>query len=134
MFFPQSTPLTTINQYINAQINAVDKSNGIDIIITPHVKTRTIPQNKYLHAVFAHIVHFYHDTGFIPPGLSRWAMKPDIVKEYFKDYFAITKTSKLTTKEITDFIDKIQLFMIENSHGEYQPITPDDPYVQSLLN
>lgn len=134
MFFPQTTPLTTIIQYATATIAAVDKSNGIDIVITPHTKIRTSPQNRFMHAVFAHIVRFYHDTGFIPPGLSPWAMKPDIVKEYFKAYFAITKTSKLTTKEITDFIDKIQLFMIENSHGEYEPITPDDPYVQSLLN
>ena len=134
MFFPANTTTDTILKYLNQQLAAIKKDNGVDVVIKPHTKQRTLRQNKFFHAVCANIVKFYQDTGFMPTGLSPWAMRPDIIKEFFKAFFGVEHTSKLTTKELGEFVDRIQALMVEQSNGEYEPIIPEDDYLVGLEN
>ena len=132
MFFPPNTPDATIIHTITQTLAAINRSNGIDITIKPHTKIRTIRQNRFLMQVCSHIVQFYHETGFLPQGLPKWAARTEIVKEFWKGFFGIEYTHKLSTSEIATFIDNIQNEMIQQSQGEYQPLIPDSDYLIAL--
>lgn len=134
MFFPKDTPLTEIQHWINLQLSGVYSAskNGIDIEIKPHKNLRSNAQNKFLMVICTHIVKFYHETGYVLPGLKAWAMQPAIVKEYWKDRFGI-ESSKRDTAEFTKFIDFIQQTMVEETGGEYEILTTDSQYLKSLL-
>jgi len=60
------------------------------------------------------------------------------VKNYFKDKFAVAETSTLTTKEMAEFADKVQMFMVEGTRGHYEPLAPEpddegyDEWVKSI--
>lgn len=134
MFFHKDTPLTEIQHWINLQLSGVYSAskNGIDIEIKPHKNQRSNEQNKFLMVICTHIVKFYHETGYVLPGLKAWAMQPDIVKAYWKDRFGIEHSSKRDTAEFTKFIDFIQATMVEETGGEYEILTTDSQYLKSL--
>lgn len=134
MYFQKIVSLENIMKWVQLQIPAVMNGSeyGIDIEIKQHKKTRSYQQNRYLMAVMQAIVKFYLDTGFRPYNLESWAMRTDVLKEFWKAHFGIKETHKLTTKEMVDFVDGIQAIMIEQSHGEYVPIIPEDLYIESL--
>ena len=105
---------------------------GIDIEIKAHKKIRSCQQNRYLMAVMQAVVEFYQRTGFKPDNLADWTMRTDVLKEFWKARFGITETHKLSTKEFCEFIDNIQLEMVNQSGVEYESIIPPDYYGESL--
>ncbi len=107
--------------------------NGIDIEIKPHRNQRSNQQNRFLMAIMVAVVRFYHETGFMPAGLSGWAMRTDILKEYYKSRFGIGSTSKLDTAAFGRFIDSIQQSLVEESQGQWEILQPDSAYIKSLL-
>ncbi len=135
MHFPSDTETYKILQWVQSQINATRNAVrfGWDISITPTKKQRSGAQNRFLMAVLQHIVQFHVETGFCPSGCAPWAMRTDVQKEYWKSVFGITATSKLSTTEFGNFIDKIQGTMAAESHGEYEILTPPDEYAE-LIN
>ena len=132
MFFSNKTPMETVMHWIRLQVQACQNPNGIDVVVKKHTKVRTVRQNRYLMEVCANIVRFYHDTGFIPDGCPRFCMKTQMQKEFWKDHFGVLETHTLSTKEMCDFIDKIQAEMIQQTGGEYEPIIPPDDYLLSF--
>lgn len=134
MFFHKDTPFKEIQNWITLQLPAVYSAskNGIDIEIKPHKHQRSNEQNRFLMVICTHIVKFYHETGYVLPGLKAWAMQPAIVKEYWKDRFGIESSKKLDTAEFTKFIDFIQQTMVEETGGEYEILTTDSQYLKSL--
>ena len=132
MFFPANTPDHVITRYIAAQIAAVKRTNGIDVIIKPHVNQRTIRQNRFLMSVCGHIVQFYHETGFLPNDCKRREMTTTGQKTYWKDVLGVPETHTLSTKEMAEFIDRIQAEMIQQTGGMYEPIIPEDDYLLSF--
>lgn len=135
MFFKSDAPLSQINNWVLTQLAAVFPvaKNGIDIEIKPHKRQRSNEQNRFLMVIMQHIVKFYHETGFMPEGCKKWMMRTDIQKEYWKDRFGIEHTSKLNTKEFSEFIDGIQRELIEETNGEWEIIETDSAYLTSLL-
>lgn len=133
MFFQYGIPTENIVRWLKPQIDAAQNPNGIDVMVTPHKKIRTVRQNRYLMRVCAEIVRFYHETGFIPTGCTKWGMKTTCQKEFWKDYFGVLETHTLSTRELGEFVDKIQAEMVQQSGGEYQPIVPDSDYLTSLV-
>lgn len=136
MFFHKDTPYKEIQNWILLQLPAVYQcaKNGIDIEIKAHKIQRSNEQNRFLMVICTHIVQFYHETGYILPGLQPWAMQPAIVKEYWKNRFGIESSKKLDTSEFTKFIDYIQNTMVEETNGEYEILTTDSQYLKSLLS
>ena len=66
--------------------------------------------------------------------LSATASSMNAVKVvYYKSRFGIGSTSKLDTKAFGQFIDSIQQSLVEESNGQWEILTPDSAYVQSLL-
>lgn len=133
MFFQYGIPTENICAWLRPQINAAQNPNGIDVVVAPHKKIRTVRQNRYLMEVCANIVRFYHETGFAPQGCPAWAMQTQVQKEFWKGYFGVLQTRNMSTKELGEFVDKIQAEMVAQSGGEYQPIVPDSDYLTSLV-
>lgn len=103
---------------------------GIDISIKPHTRTRTNEQNRLLWEIYNHIVKFYDDTGFVIDGLRVNFLTADFLHEYFKARFGLKTTTKLSTKDFSEYIAKIQLAMIEQSKGEYEALYPEQNYLE----
>ena len=134
MFFQYGTSLERIQKWIANQYAAVgDQKNGYDVELRPHKKQRTTQQNKFFMAIMVAIVRFYQDTGFMPAGLSPWAMRTDILKEFYKARFGVVSTAKLDTKAFGEFIDNIQRTLVEESGGEWEILEPDSDYLTSLV-
>ena len=127
MFFQLGTPTESITAWVKAQVEALspDVKYGLDVDVRPHKKPRTYQQNRFLMVVMQNIVKFHQRTGFLPAGLSPWAMRTDILKEYYKARFGVGASHKLDTKGFTDFIDQIQASLVQESHGEYEILTTE---------
>ena len=135
MFFKSGTPYREIQNWITVQLPAVYQAskNGIDVEIKPHKNQRSNQQNRFLMAILVALVRFHQETGFIPAGLSAWAMRTDVLKVYYKHRFGVGASSKLDTQAFGRFIDSIQQSLVEESNGQWEILTPDSAYVQSLL-
>lgn len=109
--------------------NIVSFGKIAEVIIRPFVKKRTLPQNDWLFAVYENIVKFYDETGFKPDNIQVLYINKGLIHEYFKARFGLKTTTKLNTKEIGEYIEKIQLLMTEQSKGNYSPIYPEEPLI-----
>ena len=129
MFFAQCADINGIWKIIQPKISALlqNSPNGINIDIKKYQRNRSLEQNKYLWAIYKHIVEFHNQTGFIPDELPLKFVDENFLHEYFKARFDVKKTSKLNTAEFCTYTDKIQLLMTEQSKGEYDPIYPEQP-------
>ena len=130
MFFPQGADANSIIMMIKPKLEAVvsGSAHGVDIEIKRHVKRRSIDQNAYLWAIYAHIVKFFDATGFIPDNLPVRFINSDFLHEYFKMRFDVKETKKLNTAEFSAYTDKIQHLMLEQTNGDYDPIYPESTY------
>lgn len=135
MFFNNNTSLQQILNWAETQLSAIQPiaKNGIDIEIRPHKHQRSNQQNRFLMAIMVAIVKFYHETGFMPSGLSAWAMRTDILKEYWKARLGVENTHKLDSTAFGHFIDEIQRIMVEETNGEWEILDTDSAYLKSLL-
>lgn len=135
MFFNNNTSSQQILNWAESQLSAIKSiaKNGIDIEIRPHKIQRSNQQNRFLMAIMVAIVKFYHETGFMPSGLSAWAMRTDILKEYWKARLGVENTHKLDTAAFGRFIDEIQRIMVEETQGEWEILDTDSAYLKSLL-
>lgn len=134
MFFMNAVSTDCICDAVRRQIDATRGvvKYGWDVEVKPHKKPRTYQQNRYLMAVLQNIVLFYHETGYMPSGCGAWAMRTDVLKEYWKARLGVGSTAKMSTAEFGEFVDKIQGTMAAESGGEYQIITPPDEYSNGL--
>lgn len=130
MYIPASANISGILAYLKPTIEAVMNSSslGIDVEIKPHRKKRTLPQNDFLWAIYQHIVDFWNETGFTPDNIQVRFINSDFLHEYFKARFDVKTTTKMTTSDFSNYVDKIQLLMTEQTSGEYQPIYPESTY------
>ena len=134
MFIPPQVSTEGALRLIGATIDATRgpestlAPKGLDVEIKPHVRPRSWNQNRFLHAICARVVAFWHETGFMPDGMSKKIrfINSDFVKEYFKARFDVKSTAKMSTKECYDFCEKVQLLMVEQSGGQYEPIYPPE--------
>lgn len=134
MYFSHDTSLTQIQSWIARQYTAIgNQSRGYDVDLRPHKQQRSNQQNRFLMAIMVAIIRFYHETGFIPKGLAPWAMRTDILKEFWKARFGVVSTAKLDTKAFGEFIDSIQREMVEQTNGEWEILEPDSAYIKSLI-
>lgn len=135
MFFKQDTSSADIVIWVKNQIAHIlpISHNGIDVEIKPHKRQRSNNQNRFLMAILVAVVKFYHETGFMPSGLSHWAMRTDILKEYYKARFGIGSTANLDTVAFKKFTDEIQHSLILESYGKWEWLEPDSAYLKSLL-
>lgn len=135
MQFSQNTETYKILQWAKTQIDATRNVArlGWDISIVPHQKSRTGAQNRFLMAICANIVRFYHDTGYLPPDCGAWAMDTETQKKYWKNRLGVVSTRKLSTADFGRFLDQIQATMAAESGGEYEILTPPDEYAE-LIN
>ena len=134
MWFPSDASLSQIQAWVAKQFTAVSGGvkHGFDVELRPHRRQRSNEQNRFLHAILQAMVVFYRNTGFVPSGLSPWAMQVDVLKVYWKSRYGIQTTRNLTTAEFTKFIDFIQLTMVEESNGCWEILTTDSQYLKSL--
>lgn len=123
-----------LNEFIEKAIFQAKSiiSFGKEVKMTCEIyrKKRSMKQNRYMWAVFENISNFYKDTGFMPDNLEKRLkfFNKDIAKTWYCAKFGIMHTSLLNTKEMVEFLDKVQFEMIEQSSGEYQPIYPDEAW------
>lgn len=89
-------------------------------------RTRTIPQNKFMWAVYENIVLFWTETGFVPDDLKVKFLNKRFLHEYFSARFDVHTTTKLTTVEMMEYIDKIQHLMDEQTGGNYPKLIPEE--------
>lgn len=130
MYFSQYADVDGIINLIKPKISALitNSPRGITIDVKKVQRNRTNEQNRYLWAIYKHIVEFYEQTGFIPDNLPVKRINSDFLHEYFKASFDVPETKKLNTVDFCDYADKIQRLMIEQTKGEYDPIYPDAPF------
>lgn len=130
MYFPVGSDINGILRFIAPKLQAVlnGAKYGVDIDIKNHIRNRTLEQNKYLYAIYKHIVEFCGQTGFMPDNLNIKFINSDFLHEYFKARFDVKTTKKMSTIEFTEYTDKIQLLMINQTNGIYDPIYPEDRY------
>ena len=130
MFFPQGATADNILSLIKPKLEAVlnGAQHGVDIDIKKHIRKRSLEQNAYLWGIYANIVKFFDQTGFIPDNLPVKFINSDFLHEYFKMRFDVKTTTKMSTAEFSSYTDKIQHLMLEQSFGEYEPIYPEQTY------
>ena len=134
MYFAPETSFDVIVGWLGKQYHAVKSSapHGLDVELRPHRRQRSNEQNRFLMAILTALVRFYHSTGFIPLGLSPWAMRTDILKEFYKARFGVVSTAKLSTKAFGEFVDNIQQSLLQETNGEWELLEPDSAYLRSL--
>lgn len=127
MFFHKSADINGILELIKPKLAAVLKSApyGVDIDIRRHAKNRSIDQNRYLFAIYKHIVEFWQETGFIIDGLKLKFLSSEFLHEYFKARFDLKTTTKMSTTEFMNYTNSIQNLMLEQTLGYYDPIYPE---------
>lgn len=134
MYFPKNTPLPEIQTWVACQYAAIGPQvRGYDVELRPHRRGRTNEQNRFLYAILSALVRFCHETGFLPAGLSPWALRTDILAVYYKSRFGVAHTSKLSTADFGKFVDSIQQSLVEESGGNWEILEPDSAYVRSLI-
>jgi hypothetical protein len=121
--------------WISKQYRAVSTSapHGLDVELKAHKRQRSNEQNRFLMAIMVAMVRFYHETGFIPKGLSPWAMRTDILKEYWKYRAGVVATHKLSTADFGKFVDFIQQTLVQETEGQWEVLEPDSAYLKSLV-
>lgn len=132
MYFVKNCPMDTMLKFIEPKLSATMEASkyGIQVEIRKQCKKRTPEQNRLLWAIYQNIVRFWNETGFIPDSLPVKFVNSDFLHEYFKLRFDTPTTTKLTTAEMMDYCDRIQNLMIEQTHGEYEPIVPENTYME----
>lgn len=127
--FPKAASVDGILTVIRPKIEALLSSSkyGITICINSQVRRRSLEQNRYLWGIYAHIVDFYHETGFIPDALKVNYINSEFLHEYFKARFDVKETKKLSTADFCRYTDSIQQLMTEQTKGAYDPIYPEQP-------
>ena len=135
MWFPATTSSSEITAWVARQFEAVSAgaTHGFDVELRPHRRRRSNEQNRFLMAIMVAQVRFYHSTGFLPSGLSAWAMRTDILKEYWKARLGVVSTAKLDTAAFGRFIDGIQRLLVEETDGQWEILEPDSAYIRSLI-
>lgn len=135
MYFAPGTSLESIVGWISKQYRAVSTSapHGLDVELKAHKRQRSNEQNRFLMAIMVAMVRFYHETGFIPKGLSPWAMRTDILKEYWKYRAGVVATHKLSTADFGKFVDFIQQTLVQETEGQWEVLEPDSAYLKSLV-
>lgn len=130
MYFAQFADVDGIIRMIRPKISALiaNSPRGITIDVKKTQRNRTTEQNRYLFAIYKHIVEFYEQTGFIPDNLPINGINSDFLHQYFKARFDVKASSQMNTVEFCAYTDKIQLLMIEQTKGEYDPIYPEEPF------
>ena len=131
MYFPVGSDINGILRFIAPKLQAVlnGAKYGVDIDIKNHVRNRTLEQNRYLHAIYKHIVEFHQEhKRFIIDDLPLKFVTKEFLHEYFKARFDVKTTKTMSTKEFTEYVDKIQLEMVEQTSGVYDPIYPEDRF------
>lgn len=130
MYFAQFADVDGIIRMIRPKISALiaNSPRGITIDVKKTQRNRTTEQNRYLFAIYKHIVEFYNQTGFIPDNLPINGINSDFLHQYFKARFDVKETKNMNTVEFCAYTDKIQLLMIEQTKGEYDPIYPEEPF------
>lgn len=134
MYFNRDSNYTDILDWVANQLPAVQKvaKYGVDIEIKPHKIQRSNQQNRFLMEIMVILAQFCRNTGYRPKGLSDWAIKPLVLKEYWKGRYGIETTKNLSTTEFSAFIDWIQLTLVEETYGEWEILTTDSAYLKSL--
>lgn len=131
MYFPVGSDINGILAFITPKLKAVLNSAkyGVDVDIKNHIRNRTLEQNNYLYAIYKHIVEFHqeHDRFMIDDLPLKFVTK-DFLHAYFKLRFDVETTKTMSTKEFAEYTDKIQLLMINQTNGIYDPIYPEDRY------
>ncbi len=122
MFFHKAANIDGILLFIRPKLEATLNSSkyGIDIEIKKHSQTRSLEQNKYLWAIYDHIVKFWKSTGFIVDNLPLRFVTSNFLHEYFKNRFDHRTTTKMTTAEFMNYTDSIQNLIIEQSKGDHR--------------
>jgi hypothetical protein len=130
MYFAQFADVDGIIRMIRPKISALiaNSPRGITIDVKKTQRNRTTEQNRYLFAIYKHIVEFYNQTGFIPDNLPINGINSDFLHQYFKARFDVKETKNMNTVDFCGYTDKIQLLMIEQTKGEYDPIYPEEPF------
>ena len=130
MYFSQFADVDGIINLIRPKISALiaNSPKGIQIDVKKQQRNRTTEQNRYLFAIYKHIVEFYEQTGFIPDNLPVNNLTTDFLHQYFKARFDVKASSAMNTVDFCGYTDKIQLLMTEQSKGEYDPIYPEQPF------
>ena len=95
-------------------------------------KTRTMQQNKYLFELYRHLLDFYAETGFMIDELNKRVrfITKDLLHEYLKARFDVKTTTRMSTKDFSEFVDKIQNEWIEQSGGQYEYFMPTEDLVK----
>lgn len=135
MFFKQDTSIEQITEWVAGQLSAVHPvaKNGIDITIKPHKNLRSIQQNRFFSVIIITQIRMFHETGFMASGLEPWMHQQEILRFYWKARYGIEHTSKLSTKAFGEFVDFIQKTLVEESGGNWEILSPDSMYLQSLV-
>lgn len=130
MYFSQFADVDGIINLIRPKIAALiaNSPRGIMIDVKKAQRNRTTEQNRYLFAIYKHIVEFYNQTGFIPDNLPINGINSDFLHQYFKARFDVKETKNMNTVDFCGYTDKIQLLMTEQTKGEYDPIYPEQPF------
>jgi hypothetical protein len=130
MYFAQFADVDGIIRMIRPKISALiaNSPRGITIDVKKAQRNRTTEQNRYLFAIYRHIVEFYEQTGFIPDNLPINGINSDFLHQYFKARFDVKETKNMNTVDFCGYTDKIQLLMTEQTKGEYDPIYPEQPF------
>ena len=107
-----------------------------NIYICEKSERRTLPQNRYLYGVV--FKSLSDSTGYTKEAIHEFCIDEfaplHFVEAFGKIMEKKKRTSEMDTKEMTEFIDSIRLFSVEQGHGEI-PLPnelPMDVYVEVM--
>lgn len=96
-------------------------ANGksIDVDLKEHKHKRSVEANNYYWLFNTQLANFLDETG-LTYGEFKLPYTADIIHEMNKTLFGVKTTTKMTTGEFCEYMNKLLVFWSERTKGEFQ--------------
>lgn len=131
IYLQASTSLGDIFKQVVEPIAEALKSAkyGVDVSVKLHTNRRTSLQNAYLFANYEEIVRILKEAG-CTYGCYHIPYTVELIHDITKWEQGIEHTKNMSTKEFSDFVEKMFAFWIEETAGQFQPLETLSSYME----
>ena len=97
----------------------LENGKTLDVVVQEHKHRRSSEQNNYYWLFNTQLANFLDETG-LTYGEFKLPYTADIIHEINKTLFGVKTTTKMTTGEFCEYMNKLLVFWSERTKGEFQ--------------
>ena len=131
MFCPSIDKLKDVfrAEYERAKILIQSSQHGIDVEVKKHTHKRSVEANNYYWLFNGQLASFLDEAG-LTYGEFKLPYTADIIHEINKTLFGVKTTTKMTTGEFCEYMNKLLVFWNERTKGEFQMSELPETYLE----